>query len=161
LKVNPKPFVAVASVLIALAGCSSQAASTFSLSNSSVDASHTCPVGASNAHYDIHGTLDAHNGTSKDVTITSVDATMTVAAVNGGWLQKVGDKYLAHDITFTPSTIAAGKSSTVSVTIPSACTGRVAGAPVASGDYAVSFTVTTSAGTFKVDSKNKHRILTG
>lgn len=161
MKGNRQAFVAVAAGLLALVACSSQAASTFSVSNSSVDASHTCPVGASNAHYDIHGTLDAHDGTSKDVTITSVDATMTLAAVDGGWLQKVGDKYLAHDVTFTPSTIAAGKSSTVSVTIPSACTGRAANAPVASGDYAVSFTLTTSAGTFKVDSKNKHRILTG
>jgi hypothetical protein len=161
VKGNRKAFVAVAAGLIALAGCSSQSAATFSVSSSSVDASYTCPIGAKNAHYDIHGTLDAHNGTSKDVTITSVDATMTLAAVSGGWLQKVGDKYVAHDVTFSPSTIAAGQSSTVSVTVPSACTGRVATTPVASGDYAVSFTLTTSAGTFKVNSKNRHRILTG
>jgi hypothetical protein len=161
VKGNRKAFVAVVAGLVALAACSSQSASTFSVNNASVDASHTCPVGANNAHYDIHGTLDAHDGTSKDVTITAVDATLTLAAVSGGWLQKVGDKYVAHNVTFTPSSIAAGKSATVSVTIPSACTGRVASAPVATGDYAVRFTLTTSAGTFEVDSKNRHRIQTG
>ena len=158
---NKKAFVAVAASLVALAGCSSQSASTFSLSNASVDPSHMCPVAANNVHYDLHGTLDARNGTSKDVTITAVEATMTLAAVNGAWLQKVGDKYLAHNVTFTPSTVAAGAGATISVTIPSACTGRAANGPVGSGDYAISFTLSTSAGTFKVDSKNRHRILTG
>jgi hypothetical protein len=32
---------------------------------------------------------------------------------------------------------------------------------VAEGEYTVTFTVKTSAGTFKLDSKEKHRILTG
>lgn len=144
-----------------LAGCSFGSTSTFSVSNASVDAGHTCPVGASNAQYDVHGTIDAHNGTSKPVTISVVDATMTLAAVNGGWLQKVGDRYSAPNLPFTPGTVGAGSTATLDVTIPIACTGRVAGSPVASGDYAVSFTLTTSAGTFKLDSKDKHRITTG
>jgi hypothetical protein len=46
------------------------------------------------------------------------------------------------------------------VTIPSACTGRVANATVSSADYRVSYSMTTSAGTFKFDSKDRHRILT-
>ncbi len=153
-------FAAIAAGLIGLAGCSSQSAATFSVSNASVDSSHTCAVGANNVRYDLHGTLDAHNGTARDVTIVSVDATMTLAAVSGSWLQKVGDKYLAQNVTFEPSTVAAGASTTITLTVPSACTGRAAKAPVASGDYAVSFTLATSAGTFKVDSKNRHRILT-
>jgi hypothetical protein len=31
---------------------------------------------------------------------------------------------------------------------------------VASGDYVINFTMTTTAGTFKLDSQNKHRIAT-
>lgn len=131
------------------------------MSNASVDSSYTCPVGASNAHYDFHGTIDAHNGTSSAVSISSVDATLTLADVKGGWLQKVGDRYDAGSVTFTPTSVGAGGSATIAVTIPSACTGRTAKSPSASGDYAVTFTINTSAGTFKLDSKDKHRITTG
>jgi hypothetical protein len=161
VRIKRRAFVALTGGLLALAGCSSQSSDSFSLSNASVDTSHSCPVAANNVHYDIQGTFDAHNGTSRDVTITAVDATLTLAAVNGGWLQKVGDKYVANHVTFAPATVAAGANATVSLTIPSACTGRVPGAAVASGDYTVSLTLTTSAGTFKADSKNRHRIQTG
>jgi hypothetical protein len=143
-----------------IAGCTTSQP-VFSVSNAAVDSSYTCPVGASNAHYDLNGTVDAHNGTSKEVTITEVDATMTLAGVKGEWLQKVGDKYVARNVTFTPSSVAAGANVTLTLTVPSACTGRVATVPVASGDYTVTFTLTTSEGTFKADSKNKHRIVTG
>ena len=118
-------------------------------------------MGAHNAAYDIHGTIDAHNGTSKEVTITAVQATLTLAAVKGEWLQKVGEKYVAANATYSPTSVAAGARTTLTVTIPSACTGRVKGAPVASGDYAVSFDLPTSAGTFKTASKNRHQITTG
>ncbi|TMD90987.1 MAG: hypothetical protein E6I73_05720 [Chloroflexi bacterium] len=131
------------------------------MSNAAVDPSYTCPVGAHNAAYDIHGTIDAHNGTSKEVTITAVQATLTLAAVKGEWLQKVGEKYVAANATYSPTSVAAGARTTLTVTIPSACTGRVKGAPVASGDYAVSFDLTTSVGTFKTASKNRHQITTG
>jgi hypothetical protein len=81
--------------------------------------------------------------------------------VKGGWLQKVGDKYDAGNVTFTPDTVGAGANATLALTIPSACTGRTANTAVASGDYAVTFTIITSAGTFKVDSKDRHRIVAG
>jgi hypothetical protein len=126
-----------------------------------VDPSYTCPLGAHNAAYDIHGTIDIRNGTAKDVTITSVDATLTLAATKGEWLQKVGDKYIARNLTYSPASVAAGASTTLAFTIPSACTGRVASASLASGDYAVTIDMTTSAGTFKAGSKNRHRISTG
>ena len=144
---------------VVVAGCTF-GSSTFSVSNASVDASYTCPVGANNVYYDLRGTIDAHNGTSSAVAISKVAATMTLAAVNGTWLEKVGSRYDADNVAFRPSSIGAGADSTLSVTIPSACTGRVAGSPTASADYAVTFTITTSAGTFKVDSNDKHRIVT-
>ena len=147
--------------LVVLTGCSFGSPSTFTVSNASVDPSYTCPAGANNAHYDVRATIDARNGTSKVVTISTVDATMTLAAVKGSWLQKVGDKYDAGNVTFAPGSVGAGANATLVVTIPSACTGKSANTPAASGDYTVTFTVNTSAGTFKLDSKGKHRILTG
>jgi hypothetical protein len=153
-------LVMAAGVLL-LAGCEVGSPTTFSLDSASVDPTYTCPVGASNVHYTLHGTIDVHNGTSKAVTISSVDATLTLAAVKGGWLQKVGDKYDAGNIDFTPAEVGAGSSAKLDVTIPSACTGRTANSPVASGDYVVGFTLITSAGTFKLNSSDRHRISTG
>jgi len=152
---------AVAAGVVLLAGCSFGSPATFTVSNASVDPSYTCPAGANNSKYDLRGTIDANNSTSNAVTVTTIDATMTLASVKGPWLQKVGDKYDAGNVTFTPSSVGAGAKATLVVTVPSACTGRSPNAPVASGDYTVTFTVKTSAGTFKLDSKEKHRILTG
>jgi hypothetical protein len=156
---RPRHIAAAASFLL-IAGCSFGSSSTFTVSNASVDQAYTCPVSAKDVQYDLHGTIAAHNGTSKTVTISAVTATMTLAAVKGGWLQKVGDKFDAGNVTYTPTTVSAGSSATIEVTIPSACTGRAATAPVAYGDYAVNFTVTTTAGTFKLGSQNQHRIAT-
>lgn len=153
-------LVAPAACLLLLAGCSFGSSSTFSVSNASVDQSYTCPVSARDLQYDVHGTIAVHNGTSKTVTISALTATMTLAAVNGGWLQKVGDKFDAGNVTYAPTSVGAGSNATLAVTIPSACTGRAAKSPVASGDYMVTFTIKTSAGSFKVDSQNKHRIAT-
>ena len=153
-------MIAVAACVL-IGGCSSGSSSTLSVGNAAIDPSYTCPVGAHNAAYDIRGTIDAHNSTSKEVTITAIEATLTLSAVKGEWLQKVGDKYVAANVTYSPTSVAAGASTTLNVTIPSACTGRIKGAAVASGDYSVSFTLTTSAGTFKTSSKNRHEISTG
>ncbi len=150
----------IAAGIVVLAACQVGSPSTFTVNTASVDPSYTCPVGASNVHYDVHGTIEVHNGTSKTVTISSVDATLTLAAVKGGWLQKVGDKYDAGNVTFAPADVGAGSSATLAVTIPSACTGRAASSQVASGDYVVGFTMKTSAGTFKIESKDRHRIST-
>jgi hypothetical protein len=146
--------------LLLLAGCSFGSTSSFAVSNASVDQGYSCPVGAKDLQYEVHGTIDAHNGTSKTVTISAVTATMTLAAVDGSWLQKVGDKFDAGNVTYTPTSVGAGSSATLSVTVPSACTGRAAKSSVAWGDYVVTFTMTTSAGSFKLDSQNKHRIAT-
>lgn len=152
--------IAAAACVLLLAGCSFGSSSTFAVSNASVDQGYTCPVGAKGLQYELHGTIDAHNGTSKTVTISAVTATMTLAAVKGGWLQKVGDRFDSGNVTFTPTSVGPGSSATIAVAIPSACTGRAAGSPAAWGDYAVTFAITSSEGTFKVDSQNKHRIVT-
>ncbi|HAC44835.1 MAG TPA: hypothetical protein DCF65_02085 [Chloroflexi bacterium] len=153
-------YIAAAACVLLLAGCSIGSSSTFSLNNATVDQGYTCPVGAKALQYELHGTIDAHNGTSNTVTISAVTATMTLAAVKGGWLQKVGDKFDAGNVNYAPTSIGPGSSATIDVAIPSACTGRAAGSPAAWGDYAVTFAITSSAGRFKLDSQNKHRIVT-
>jgi hypothetical protein len=152
--------IAAAACVLLLAACSIGSSSTFSLSNAAVDQGYTCPVGARALQYELHGTIDAHNGTSNTVTISAVTATMTLAAVKGGWLQKVGDKFDAGDVNYTPTSVGPGSSATIAVAIPSACTGRAAGSPAAWGDYTVTFAITSSAGKFTLDSQNKHRIVT-
>ncbi len=145
----------VALVLLAACGGSS----TFTLSDASVDASYPCPANARNAPYDVHATIGAHNSTSKAVTINSVNAVMTVSAVQGTWLQKVGDRYDAGDVTFAPASVGAGSTATLQVTIPSSCTHGQTVTGTNYGEYAVSFKVVTSAGSYSISSKNKHRIL--
>lgn len=131
----------------------------FSLSNASVDPSYSCPRGSANVYYDLHASADAHNGTSSSVTIRTVTAVMTLASVHGDWLQQIGSKYDAGNISFGPPRIAAGADARLILTIPSACTnGSREGATASYAEYSVTFTVTSSDGTFKVDSTNRHRI---
>ncbi len=148
--------VVVAACLITASACSS---STFALTNASVDQSYTCPVGANNAPYDLHATVDAHNGTSGSVTITSVNAYLTLEAVNGPWLEKVGDKYQASNVTVAPTSIAAGANASLQVTIPSACTNGKAANGASYGDYRATVHLATSAGNFSISSKTLHRLV--
>ena len=140
--------------------CSSSAPPTFALTHAAVDPTYWCPGGASNAHYDLHATIAAHNGTSKPVTIQAMGAVMTLASVHGNWLERVGDQYDAGSVSFDPATVGAGSSATLKVTIPSACTsGKYAGESSSSADYQVTMHVATSAGAFSITAANKHEIL--
>jgi hypothetical protein len=133
--------------------------STFNLNNASVDTRFACPRGSNNAPYDIHASTDAHNGTSSSVTIKTVTAVLTVASVHGTWLEQVGSKYDAGQVSFKPASVGAGSDATLNVIIPSACTnnsGATSGASYA--DYTVTLTVISSAGTNRIDAQNKHRI---
>jgi hypothetical protein len=151
--VRPMAWIAAGALL---AGCGSSA---FSIASPTVDASYTCPAGANNAPYDLHVTADADNPTSQSVEVRSVSAVMVVAAIQGDWQQKVGSEYDAGQVQFSPKTIGAGSKAKLQATIPSACTNGPHPATGADyGDYTVKLTVTTSAGTFKLTSTNKHRI---
>jgi hypothetical protein len=142
---------------LGLAACGSTA---FSMANPSVDPSYTCPAGSNNTPYDLHATADADNPTSQSVQVRSVSAVMVVADVHGVWQEKVGSEYDAGQVTFSPTSVGANAKATLHVTIPSACTnGPHQGAADDYGDYTVRLTIVTSAGTFKLTSQNKHRIL--
>lgn len=147
--------------LLACTGCGFGSPAAFSLASASVDPAFSCPQGASNNGYQLHGTIDARNPTSAAVTIKTVAAVMTLASVQGSWLQHVGDRYSTRDVIFTPARVGPGSNMKINVTIRSACTnGNLPNQPASYGDYAVAFTVLTSAGSSSVSSSNKHRIST-
>lgn len=150
----------LAAVACLLAACSSGGGpTTFAVSGASVDPFYWCPGGANNAHYDLHGTVDVHNGTAGSVTIQSVTAQMKLAAVQGAWLEKVGDVYDAGAATFSPSSVGAAAGAKVNVTIASACTSdRYESGGSSRGDYAVTMHLVTSAGTFDVTARDQHEI---
>ena len=154
-----------ASLVVAMAawamvsGCSS-ASPTFSLDNEKVDATFACPSGSNNTQYLLKASVDAHNPTSKAVTIESMTAQLKLQATKGPWLQKIGDTYDAGTTTFTPETVRAGANASIKVTIASACTSdKSIIAPLSYGEYSVTLHVATSSGSFTVLSKNTHRIV--
>ena len=152
-------LLALYALLACVAACSS-GSPTLALTSASVDRTYFCPGGAKDAPYDLHATVEAHNGTGKTVTIDSVSAQLKLAAVTGDWLEKVGDRYDAGDAKFEPATLAPGESTTLKITIPSACTSGAYGTGVSSSaDYDVTIRVTTSAGTFSITSANQHEIV--
>jgi hypothetical protein len=152
-----------ASTLVALAAIAASCGfgpSTFVLTSAGVDPSYQCPTGANNAPYDLHATIQVTNGTSNTVSIKSVAAVMTLVAVKGTWLEKLGDKYTASKVTFTPSSVGSGSNGTLHVTIPSACTnGKTPAGGSSYGEYSVTLTLATSAGTFTIQTGNRHRIV--
>lgn len=158
------PMRATVVILLVLASlpaaCSSGQPQTFSVTGASVDPTYFCPGGAHNARYDLHATVDVRNGTSKAVTIASIGAAMTLVAVQGAWLEKVGDRYDAGDAVFTPHSVAAGSTGRIDVTITSSCTSNNYESGGSSrGDYSVAMTLVTSAGSFSVTAQNHHVIV--
>ena len=140
--------------------CTQGSSSTLTLNSASVDSAYSCPPGVDNVPYTFHATIDLRNGTSSSVTIKSVAAAMTLAAVKGPWLARVGDKYEASGVTFAPATVKAGTSTMLQVAIPSACTnGTTPPGGASYGDYSVDLVVSASSGTYTIASKNRHRIV--
>lgn len=108
----------------------------------------------------MHATIEARNATKQDVTIESATAEMVLASVTGAWIEKVGDRYDAGSVVVSPSTVAAGSTAKLEVTIPSSCTsGRSGSAQSSSGSYTVTVHLVTSAGAFTISAANKHEIL--
>src|SRR5712692_377621 len=98
---GPRRRIGIASLaaVMAMAASCGFGPSTFALNNATVDSSYQCPTGANNSAYDLHATIQVTNGTSNTVTIESVAVVMTLVAVKGSWLEKLGDKYTASNVT--------------------------------------------------------------
>jgi hypothetical protein len=148
----------LAAVALAI-GCSSQSPA-FSVGGARVDAVHQCPAGSVDARYDVHATIQAHNPTSKDVTIDSATADLVLSAVKGRWLEPLGNRYDAGVVAVSPAKVRANSSATLDVTIPSSCTSGPSGStPSSSGSYTVTVHLTTSAGRFSIAAGNRHEIV--
>lgn len=145
---------------LVLAACGPFCSSSFTLTNPSVDATHTCPADANGAAYDLNATIAADNQTSTSVAIRSATAVMVVSTVHGRWLQAVGFRYDAGEVPVSPGSVGPGSKATLKLTIHSACSNNAhQGTADNYADYAVDLTVRTSAGDFKLTSQNEHRIL--
>ena len=150
----------LALAVLLVAACSNAQPSTFAATSASVDASYFCPGGANNARYDLHGTVDVRNGTAHAVTIQSISAEMTLVAVRGAWLEKLGDRYDAGDATFSPKSVGPTSSARLGIVISSACTSdRYESGGSSRGDYSVTMRLATSAGTYSVTAQNHHQIV--
>lgn len=153
----PRRLCAAWLAALVLGACGS---SGFTVGSVTVDGPYTCAPGSTNSPYSLHANVPLDNSTSNQVQVKSVTAVMVVAAVHGQWLQAVGTKYDAGDVQFAPSKIGAGARSTLTATIPSACTNvQHKGTNDNYADYSVQLTIATSAGTFHATSQNKHRII--
>lgn len=142
------------------AACSSGQPPSFSVTSASVDPTYFCPGGVTDKRYDLHGTVDVRNGTNSVVSIQAISAVMTLVAVQGTWLEKVGDRYDAGDAAFTPRSVGAGSTASLDVTITSSCTSdNYQSGGSSRGDYAVAIRLVTSAGAYSVTAQNHHAIV--
>lgn len=150
---------AVAFCLVAGA-CSIGAPAAFTVTGASVDPAYTCPFGAADNAYDLHGIVRVRNGTSSTVTIDAVTAVLTLASVHGPWLEPVGATYDPGAVVVSPTAVRPTSSTALSVTIHSSCTNGKGQSTVTSyADYSVALTITTSSGRFRIVSGNRHRII--
>src|SRR5260370_30580342 len=108
----------------------------------------------------MRASIDVGDGTQSRVTVRCVAVVKTLAAVKGGWVEHVGDKYAAAGVSVSPETVSAGSSASLNLSIPSTCTnGKIPSSGSSYGEYSVAFTVVTSSGTHTISSQNRHRIV--
>ncbi len=129
----------------------------FSLSNARVDASYTCPLPSTNAPYDVHASIDADNSTTSTVTIKSISEEDVLVDIAGNWNGAKGVKGGGPVKDYSPKSIPSGGTATIKFVMPFECTNSGAGGSTY-GDFAFTFTVVTSAGTYKLDAGDKHRL---
>ncbi len=155
--------LAVACVLVAGVGACAPICGLgahFTLSNARVDSSYTCPQQVTNHPYDVNVRIDADNFTNNTVTIRSIAETDTAVAIHGQWNGEVGAKGSGTVTTYSPRSITPGSKATIRFNIPFQCTDQGTISSSTYGDFVFAFTVTTSAGAFKLDGANKHRLIT-
>ena len=129
----------------------------FSLSNAHVDAEYKCPFPSNEAPYQVHGSIDADNSTTGAVTIKSMSEQDELVATAGEWNGPKTAKAGGPITNFSPKSMASGATSTIKFSIGFTCTNS--GPTVTTyGDFTFKFTVVTSAGTYKIDAGNRHRL---
>jgi len=129
----------------------------FALSNARVDSNYVCPYPSTEAPYQVHGSIDADNSTTSSVTIRSMSETDLLVNTVGNWDGPKGVKGGAPITNFEPTSIASGANSTIHFSVGFRCTNS---GPTATtyGEFTFKFTVVTSAGIYKIDAGNRHRL---
>lgn len=128
-----------------------------SLSNAHVDSEYKCPYPSNEAPYEVHGSIDADNSTPSAVTIKSMSEQDELVATAGEWNGPKTAKAGGPITNFSPKSIASGARSTIQFSVGFRCTNS--GPNVTTyGDFTFKFTVVTSAGTYKIDAGNRHRL---
>ena len=108
--------------------------------------SFTCPVNSTDLGYDINGTVDADNQTTKKITVKSMSTAAEVDKLQGNWGISVGDKSGAEDIDFSPKTIDSGQKLTFKFTTRWNCTNNGGNTQETYADFKVQLIITTEDG---------------
>lgn len=131
----------------------------FALTNAHVDSTFSCPNPSTDFAYDVHVTIDANNSTSSSVIIESISETWKSVAIHGSWDGVLGAHGTTAVNTYSPRSVPSGGSATIRFVVGFVC--HNSGPKTETyGDFAFSFSLVTSAGTYKLDSVNKHRLIT-
>jgi hypothetical protein len=129
----------------------------FSLSNAHVDSEYKCPYPSTNAPYEVHGSIDADNSTTNAVTIKSLSEADELVNTAGDWNGPKTAKASGPITNFSPKTIASGATAAIKFSVGFNCTNS--GPSVTTyGEFTFKFTVVTSAGTYKIDAGDRHRL---
>jgi hypothetical protein len=133
----------------------------FALTNARVDSQFDCPNGSDHFPYQIHGSIDASNTLGSNVAIKSIDETDVLVATAGEWNgAKPGTaaaKAGGPITNYSPKSVASGANVTIKFSVGFVCTSS--GPTVTTyGDFAFTFKVTTSAGTYTIAAANHHRL---
>ena len=149
------------SALLALVACGPICGSGagLSLSHARVDPTYSCPYPATNLPYDLHASFDAKNTSWSSVQLKSIEETTTNIASHGNWTGTKGAHGTESITKFSPRSIGAGGSATITFVIAFECTNSGAGAETW-GDFSFKFVVKTSAGDYTI-SPNHHRLTFG
>ncbi|HLZ94923.1 MAG TPA: hypothetical protein VKT20_06315 [Candidatus Dormibacteraeota bacterium] len=129
----------------------------FAISNARVDQTYRCPNPANNLPYDVHGSIDAVNSTSTAVTIRSMSEAWRLVASGGNWNGPSTAKGGGPVTNYEPRSVGSGSSTTIRFSVPFECTNSGAAAATF-GEFALRFSLVTSAGTFNIDAGNRHRL---
>lgn len=151
----------LASALLALVACGPICGfgASLALSHAHVDATYSCPYPASDLPYDVHATIDAKNSSGGSVQLKSIQETWTNIGSHGNWSGTKGAHGTDSITKFSPKSISAGGSTTITFAIHFTCTNSGAGADTW-GDFSFKFVVKTSAGDYTI-SPNNHRLTFG
>jgi len=155
-----RSWVAAAFLVLVVGACGPFCGNgKLNLSNAKLNpTSFTCPSGAQNYSYDIKGTVDLDNQTSKKITIRSMSTSAQILKLVGdNWSAKVGDKSGADDIDYSPKSIASGTKAPLKFTTPWNCSNSGGNSTETYADFKLQVVMVTDNGTYKFDLPN-HRM---